>query len=136
MRPSSEFGVAGDVVLRLVRGLEKKKHKIYADNLFTPVSLIRKLKEDDIWYVGTCRANRLDGTKVNLKSPKELKAEGRGSCSTCTTTDNITMTRWFDNSVVHIASSFVGGESVGVAHRYSKKDKKLLDVSRPYSVQT
>ncbi|KAG0425513.1 hypothetical protein HPB47_027324 [Ixodes persulcatus] len=130
------MAIAGDVVLRLVNGLEKKNHKIYADNLFTSVPLIRKLKEDDMWYSGTCRANRLDGASGKLKPMKELKAEGRGSSSVCTSTDNITITRWFDNSLVHIASSYVGREPNGDARRYNKKYKEVLDVLRPHSVKT
>ncbi|KAM7310521.1 piggyBac transposable element-derived protein 3 [Ixodes scapularis] len=134
-KPSSECGVAGDVVLRLTQGLEGKNHKVYADNLFTSLPLIRKLKEDGILYVGTCRANRLQGADSKLEPLKDLKRKGRGSTSLCTSSDNVTVTRWLDNSLVHVVSSYAGRHPVGTTQRYNRKDKQVIDVERPYSVE-
>ncbi|KAH9368350.1 hypothetical protein HPB48_004542 [Haemaphysalis longicornis] len=39
---SSEIGMAGDVVIRLSKGLERKNYKLYADNLFTSMAPVRK----------------------------------------------------------------------------------------------
>ncbi|XP_037576721.1 piggyBac transposable element-derived protein 3 [Dermacentor silvarum] len=121
---SSEFGMAGDVVIRLSQGLEGKNHKLYADNFFTSMALVR-----------TCRANRLQGADKKLKPLKELKADGRGSTSICTSGDNITVTRWLDNSLVHVVSSYAGRQPEGTTRRYNRKERKVIDVTRPYSVE-
>ncbi|XP_050025155.1 piggyBac transposable element-derived protein 3-like [Dermacentor andersoni] len=127
--------MAGDVVIRLSEGLEGKNHKLYADNLFTSMALVRKLSEDGIWFLGTCRANRLQGADKKLKPLKELKADGRGSTSICTSVDNITVTRWLDNSLVHVVSSYAGRQPEGTTKRYNRKESKVMDVTRPYSVE-
>lgn len=132
---SSEIGMAGEVVIRLSKGLERKNYKVYADNLFTSMALVRKLREDGILFVGTCRANRLQGADKKLKPLKELKADGRGSTSICTSADNITVTRWLDNSLVHVVSSYAGRQPEGSTKRYNRKERKVMDVTRPYSVE-
>lgn len=131
---SSEFGMAGDVI-RLSQGLEGKNHKLYADNFFTSMALVRKLRDDGILFVGTCRANRLQGADKKPKPLKELKADGRGSTSICTSGDNITVTRWLDNSLVHVVSSYAGRQPEGTTRRYNRKERKVIDVTRPYSVE-
>ncbi|KAG0414616.1 hypothetical protein HPB47_008223 [Ixodes persulcatus] len=100
------------------------------------VPLIRKLNENDMWFSGTCRANHLDRASGKLKPMNELKAGGRGSSSVCTSTDNITITRWFDNSLVHIALSYVGRETKGRRSSIQQEEQKILDVPRPHPVKT
>ncbi|KAG0426774.1 hypothetical protein HPB47_026121 [Ixodes persulcatus] len=80
--------------------------------------------------------NRLDRASGKLKPTKELKAEGRGSSSVCTSTDNITITRWFDNFLVHIASSYVGRETKWRRSLVQQEVQKILDVPRPLPVKT
>ncbi|KAH7964682.1 hypothetical protein HPB49_000400 [Dermacentor silvarum] len=43
-----ELGVAGEVVIRLAEGLEGKIHKLYADNFFTSMALVRKLRKEGV----------------------------------------------------------------------------------------
>ncbi|KAM3618597.1 uncharacterized protein V6R79_022165 [Siganus canaliculatus] len=43
--------------------------------------------------------------KEKLKTEKQLKKEGRGSVSVVTSAQNITITRWMDSSIIHMASS-------------------------------
>jgi hypothetical protein len=54
-----------------------KNYKIFADNFFTSMPLLVKLKEKSFHFVGTVRANRLKG--CDLKTEKELKKDRRGS---------------------------------------------------------
>lgn len=77
----TEFGVAADVVLRLSSTLPKASagnqplnYKIFADNFFTSMSLLGKLRSDGLHYVGTVRPNRIPGAK--LMSESELKKKG------------------------------------------------------------
>ena len=51
------LGVLGNTVLRLAAGLPKHVgHKLYFDNLFTSIPLVKHLKADGIWSVDTIRA--------------------------------------------------------------------------------
>jgi len=74
----NSIGVGGDVVLQLSDTLPAgKNYKLFADNFFTSLPLVKALKERSIFFAGTVRANRLKG--CHLKSEKELKRQGRGA---------------------------------------------------------
>ncbi|XP_062853638.1 piggyBac transposable element-derived protein 2-like [Trichomycterus rosablanca] len=96
---SSGLGMAGDVVMRLCDDIKHKNHKVFFDNFFCSIPLLEALKDMGIYGTGTCRANRVKGASQKLKSEKQLKEEGRGAC----TNRNITVTRWLDSSVIHMA---------------------------------
>lgn len=69
------------------------------DNLFTSLPLLHRLKELDIFVVGTLRTNRIaKGIIEKLVDPKLLS---HGMSSTVTSSDNITIVRWIDNNAVH-----------------------------------
>ncbi|XP_053400500.1 piggyBac transposable element-derived protein 2-like [Mercenaria mercenaria] len=116
--------------MKLVSTLpEKKNYKIFTDNYFTSVSLVKALKEKQILFVGTIRQNRL---KCDLKSEKELKQNGRGSVdSKVETSSNIIAVRWYDNKSVNLVSSYVGVEPVEEVRRWDKKHKTYVQVNRP-----
>lgn len=131
----SRLGNAADVVMRLCDDIQQKNHKVFFDNFFCTIPLIQALKQQGIYGTGTCRSNRLQGAQLKLKSETKLKEEGRGSCSIVTNAENITVTRWLDSSVIHIASSCVGQSPSDVSQRWSKKEKKMLNIQRPFSVK-
>ena len=75
-----EFVKIGAVVIKLTRNLPKHVgHKLYMDNLFTSINLIKYLKHQGIWVLGTMQMNRMGGTQKLLTSKKELTRQGRGS---------------------------------------------------------
>lgn len=45
------------------------------------------------------------------------------------------MTRWVDNKPVHMLSSFAAREPVDVVKRYDRKEKKIVEIQRPFSIQ-
>lgn len=47
----------------------------------------------------------------------------------------MTVTRWFHSSVKHVADSCTGQSPPDVALRWSKKEKKMLNTKRPFSVK-
>ncbi|KAG5871641.1 hypothetical protein JTB14_037957 [Gonioctena quinquepunctata] len=49
-------------------------------------------------------------------------------------TNEIMFTRWVDNSVVTIASNSFGISPMSKVKRYSRKDKKHIQVSRPFAI--
>lgn len=133
--PSSEFGAAGDVVLRLCHDISGKNHKVFCDNYFTSIPLIDKLKDEKIYVVGTIRQNRIKDADKKLKCSKVLLKEGRGSVSVTTSENNITVTRWVDRSVVHVISSFAGVEPMDKAKRFCGVTKSVIDIGRPHAVK-
>ena len=61
----------GDIVMRLIDNLPKQKgYKLVFDNYFNFIQLLTKLKEQEIWAIGTFRADRMRQCK--LKTEKEL----------------------------------------------------------------
>ncbi|KAG9280005.1 piggyBac transposable element-derived protein 3-like, partial [Astyanax mexicanus] len=131
----SQLGMAGDVVMRLCQDIQDKNHKVFFDNFFCTIPLLQALEHQGIYGTGTCRSNRLHGAQEKLKKEKQMKQEGRGSVSVVTNAQNITITRWLDSSVIHMASSCTGLSPTDVAQRWSKKEKRMLNIQRPFSVK-
>ncbi|KAK1894358.1 PiggyBac transposable element-derived protein 3 [Dissostichus eleginoides] len=127
--------MAADVVIRLCDDIQQKNHKVFFDNFFTTIPLLLVLKSQGICGTGTCRRNRLHGAQLKLKSEKQLKKEGRGACSVVTNAQNLSITRSLDSSVIHMASTCTGQSPSDVAQRWSKKEKKMLNIQRPFSVK-
>ena len=96
----SRLGITGDLVMRLCSNLPKHMNfKVYFDNFFTSIPLIRELRKDGILSLGTIRANRMIGAAKLLRSDKEMKKDGRGSSDWRTdVSSNVTILKWFDNS--------------------------------------
>ena len=66
---------------------------------------------------------------------KYLKKIGRGSASITTSSDDVSVTRWMDNSAVHTVSSYAGLGPSGKVRKWSRKDKKYVEVDRPCSCE-
>ena len=115
-----DLGVGGNVVKRLVAGLKKDcGHKVYFDNYFSSVNLLKYLKKEGIWAVGTIRGDRLKGAAKILKSKKDLLKNGRGSSDSCVDANsNISIVRWLDNGLVQLISNYVGDDAGTKARRW------------------
>ena len=73
------FCKIGAVAIRLVEILSKSDgHKLYMDNLFTSIRLLKHFKSQGIWAIEAIRGNRLKGAEKLLKSKKRLSKIGRG----------------------------------------------------------
>ena len=125
---SREFGKVGAVVIKLTRNLPKDVgHKVFMDNLFTTINLVKYLKSEGIWTLGTMRLNRMGGAQKLLKSKKELVKEGRGSFDyRVDANSNIMVMAWLDNGSVQLISSFIGPTIGKQAKRWSGKEKKIV----------
>lgn len=51
------------------------------------------------------------------------------------TDGDVTMVKWLDNKAAHLASNFIGIGEKDVVKRWSKKDKKFVDIERPEIVK-
>ena len=127
----SELGQGADVVLKLASTLVSHvNYKLYADNLFTSLNLLLKLKERGIHYTGTVRKNRLAG--CTMREEKTLMKSGRGSYDhRVEQNNNIVAVRWLDNKVVTLFSTLTGIEPLGSAKRWDKKKKAYVEVPMP-----
>lgn len=128
---NSGLGMTGDVVMNMVEKLpDSQNFIIFADNLFSSLKLVQKLKDKGFWFVGTVRENRLKGCE--LKKERDLKKEERGSMdSKLELNSNVMAVRWFDNRKVDLISSCIGTEPVAHVSRYDKKKKEIVKVPCP-----
>ena len=134
MKLEGDLGISGNIVLRLTKDLQSNKdHKVYFDNWFSSVELVKTLKGRGIRAVGTIRKNRLAGCKLALD--KKLKESGRGSYDWKTSKDGISIIKWYDNKPVHLISSHSAVEPLGSCKRWSATEKQKVDVVRPYVVE-
>ncbi|XP_060845357.1 piggyBac transposable element-derived protein 3-like [Rhopalosiphum padi] len=128
----SLFGPIGDTVLKLCHSIHGENHKLFMDNLFTTVPLLRKLKSLNIHVLGTLRLNRVTGIENYLVKDKLLE---RGNCSIATSDDNLTVVRWKDTKLVHTISTYAGASPEDITSRYDRKEKKKIEVTRPFAIQ-
>ena len=65
----NKLGVMGNLLLRSTSRLpDNVGHKVYFDNLFSSIPLLRHIKDRGIWYISIIRANRTDGRKQRIKN--------------------------------------------------------------------
>lgn len=120
-----DFGLGGDVVLTLIelgKLPAQSGIKIYFDNFFTSLSLMRHLRELGYYATGTIRANRVENCP--LKDVNQFKKEERGY-SDFRMSDDVFLCRWNDNNVVTVATNFENWD-LGFATRWSKKAKVAI----------
>ena len=101
--------MGGNVVRRLCDTLPSNlNHKMYFDNYFSSLNLLRYLTKEKIWTIATIRQDRLKGGGRYLKSQKELQKEGRGSSDWVVEANSgIIVVRWLDNSAVQLISNYM-----------------------------
>lgn len=128
----SDFGSIGDTVLRISHSITGNYHKLFMDNLFTTLPLIRHLRTQKILVLGTLRLNRVSGINEHLVDGKLLQ---RGWSSIATSNDNITIVRWQDNKLVHTISSYAGASPEGEVTRYDRKSKIRIVLPRPFAIE-
>lgn len=122
------------VVLALCKSIHNKPGStVFFDNFFTSFELMKILRADyGILSLGTMRSNRLRGCEKLLLPDKSLKKKGRGSfCQVVCNKNKVTVTKWFDNKIVHVASSYADSYPVNKIRRYSKEKKRKVDVDCP-----
>lgn len=131
-RPELGIGLGGSVVLDLISVLPATigGYDLFFDNFFTSLNLLDELKARECTGTGTVRNNRVQNAP--MIDPKILKKEERGSFHQKTDKESgITLVRFHDNSIVTMASNRNGVAPLGKAKRYSRSDKKHIDVPMP-----
>lgn len=83
---------------------------------------------------GTIRINRF--AKSPLLSDKEMNKNPRGFAQEMTSYDeDVTVVKWFDNKITHLASNLVRIGEKDLVKRWCKKDKHFIEVERPEVVR-
>lgn len=115
----------------------QKWHKLFFDNWYTGLELVKTLHEQGIACVGTVRANRLPNNK--LPTDAALKSKGRGATAiSVATVDNVELraVKWFDNRGVTLLTSYEAVNPITKVNRWDRKTKTMVEVERPSVVTT
>jgi hypothetical protein len=75
--PNGEAGAAYGVVMKLLEGLQEKRHYVVMDNYFCSILLFRDLVDKGIYAMGTVRSNRI-GLPSHLKDTKPWRRCAQG----------------------------------------------------------
>lgn len=124
------MGLGGSIILRLVQGLpENENFKVFLQASLRCLS--SKIK--GFYSIGVLKANRMCGAVL---TSKELKRGGRGTMDARTSTSgDIAIVRWQDNNIVNLASTFLGVGDVDKVRRWSKSEKRFIEVEQPEAVK-
>lgn len=125
-----EFGLGGSIVLSLINAAEIPEHgghKVFFDNYFTSLKLLRHLASRGICATGTLQENRVE--QCPLRSKPIMKKEQRGSYdySSC---GDVLVVRWNDNSVVTAATNYEN-LTISSTTRWSSANKSKVSVPQP-----
>lgn len=131
----SQLGLGGSVVAKLSDCLPpaEDKYTLYFDNFFTSLNLLQFLSTKNMKATGTVRANRVDNCPV-LPVDKFKKMDRGTFDYRLDSLSGIIVTRWNDNSVVTLASNCHGIEPLGTAKRWSRSERKFVDITQPYVI--
>lgn len=128
------YGKAAAPLLQMIEEMGDKRqyrYNFFFDNLFTGANLLCTLKANCYGGTGTIRDNRLPNNCPFL-SKKILEKQSRGDFSAILERESgILYVRWLDNKVVTMASTSYGVAPVKTVERFSRTDKKIVNVPRP-----
>ena len=129
--------MGGNVVHRLTKNLPYHQNfKLYFDNFFSSVTLMKFLKEKGILAVATLRKDRMKGSQNHLLPENDHKKRGRGSHDYAVEANSgIITVRWYDNNCVQLISNYLTNEAGINARRWNKKNTSFEEVERPVIVQ-
>jgi hypothetical protein len=130
-------GLAFDVVMELIQGLNGNGFTVYFDNFYTSPVLLQELKRHGFLACGTLRENRR-GVPMDLKNKKVWsKRARRGDMRWCRVGD-IGYCQWMDSRVVTLATTTPHSVSkFGYARRRFKENGQWtrLAIRRPVVVE-
>ncbi|CAF0957692.1 unnamed protein product [Brachionus calyciflorus] len=115
------------VVLNFAQTLEHSFHKLFFDNYFMSISLLKKLSEINQYGCGTIQKNRKNLPR-DLRSDRNLK---RGEMDSRFST-NFCIKKWKDKRSVLIASNYLAGEDKEIARRES--DGRKIFIVQPAEI--
>ncbi|XP_046399949.1 uncharacterized protein LOC124166462 [Ischnura elegans] len=129
-----EMGLGSSVVKLLTQSVPQDgRHCVYTDRFFTSIKSIKYLRKNNIFQVGTVMRNRIGPVINKLNSDKNLK---RGEWDELVEeSDSTCLVKWKDNKCVLMLSSCAGSQPLSTCKRWSKEEKKKIEVPQPYVVK-
>jgi len=125
------LGLGPAVVLRLAKTIPEHS-VLFFDRYFTTVPLLDRLNAINIKATGTIMNNRLKN--IHFSEDKKFK---QGKWEELTRSDDkIVAIKWKDSKCVTVLSTATGAEPHTMVTRWSKSEKKYIEVPCPLVVKT
>lgn len=131
-----KYGKSTAPLVSMLDHLPEKElpYQLFTDNLFTSFNLMTDMRKRGYGVTGTMRINRIP-KDIPLPGKQIMEKKGRGAfVSKISKEDGVIVVRWTDNAVVSVASTTYGVQPLCSALRYSKEQKKKIDVEQPYLI--
>lgn len=129
------YGVGLSMVLEYANVLRKKwpnaKMHIFFNNFVSTLQLLELLSNKNFQATGTIRENRTPNSPL-MDSKEMKKATKRHFDCKKTYGKNICIVKWHDISIVTLCSNSAGVNPVHSVKRFSRKEKKLIQVNFGY----
>ncbi|XP_044570135.1 piggyBac transposable element-derived protein 2-like isoform X1 [Drosophila ananassae] len=131
-----DLGAASNCVVRLAREVPRHQNfRLYFDNYFNSLPLLKYLAESGILALGTIRKNRIPNFKsmenIHLrKNPRGTSVEYVADFGGV----DISCPSWVDNKIVSLASNYAGIVPTDTARRFNKAKKEYIQIDRPFAV--
>ncbi|GBM94280.1 PiggyBac transposable element-derived protein 3, partial [Araneus ventricosus] len=124
------FGLGGSIVKHLVSSISVSKPTyLFTDRYFTGLAILDYLRTKNIYMTGTIMSNRTEGAAESFPKDRDME---RGSSAFRTRKDGkACLTKWKDRKSVVLLSSAFGAKPEYKCKRWSKEDKKKIDVNQP-----
>jgi hypothetical protein len=136
MPPHLKLGLGGSVIVHLCDALSPGTN-LYCDRYFTSINLIDVMLAKQVYVTGTVMKNRITAAVAKMSDDKVLMKQGRGACDVLVRQDKkVAFVKWCDNKPILMASSAHAKTPEDICRRWSKKDKRYIDVKRPAIVRT
>jgi len=121
-----ELGATGNVVVRLLRGLEHKNHVVFTDRFYTSPMLYSYLSQSGIQACGTVQTNRKFFPKQLISTKKDLECgQHKFLCS-----DDMAAVVWYDKRPIYFLTTFHDPTVTTTVNR-KNKDGSIVSVTCP-----
>ena len=129
------YGQGPDVVLSLVIAADVPAGaRVYMDNLYTTLDLIKQLSRMGIGGTGTVRQNRL--FQIPLPEPKTMEKEFLRGQSETVYSEDVSIVGWKDNKPVFVMSNTHSARvnNNKSVERWSRAEKARIELPQPDSI--
>ena len=114
---------------------ENKNYKLFYDNWFSSHKLTIELLEKGFHSTATIQIRRIKNDNFD-KNSKEFKKSIRGTYEELFSYDSrLCLVRWMDSKPVHLISTFLSCEPIGLINRWVKKESIRTDIDCPNIVK-